>query len=386
MRPLRVALACPGVGLSQRGFERMYHDLFKLVEQDLDATLYKGGGPVSAREVVPAFLPRNGRFLQTVPIHALVGRSSIHAECMTFALGLLPHLRRGAFDVVHCIDPPLTRMLFKLRRLLGLKFRLLYTHGVTMPPADYPPADHLHQVAEGAHLEALAAGIPDAAMTVVPCGFYPERFEVSADKASLRAAYGVPPDTFVILSVAALNRWHKRSHHLIDEAAQLQGNFLLWLDASMDQGEPDLLDYARQRLGERCKISHVASHQVGELYRMADVFAHASVFESFGLAIVEAASTGLPVLIHDEPHFRWLIQQPGAWVDMRAPGALAGRLAGLMADPAQGVALQCAETVRARFSWHGLGAQYSALYRHVAALPIAGQGRPRVNFYGQLHA
>ena len=363
----------------------MFHDLYKLVGHEVDVTLFKGGGPTSAREKVPVFLPRNGRVLTTVPLHALFGRSPIHAECLTYALGLLPHLWRGDFDVLHCIDPPLTRVMFKLRRLLGLRFRLLYTHGVTMPPGDYPPADHLHHVAIGPHAEALEAGIAADSMTVVPCGFYPERFEVQASKQALRQAHGVAHDTFVILSVAALNRGHKRSHHLIDEAAQLDGNFLLWLDASMDQGEPDLIEHARQRLGARCKISHVPSAQVGELYRMADVFAHASVFESFGLSIVEAASTGLPVLIHDAPHFRWLVPQPGAWVDMTAPGALAQRWRALMADRSQLAALGAAGQVRARFSWHQLRADYVALYHHVAGLPQAGQGGPRVNFYGQLH-
>lgn len=384
-KPLRVALACPGVGLSQRGFERMFMDLYQLVRQDLDVTLFKGGGPVSAREKVPAFLPRNGRFLQMLPIHRLVGRTSIHAECMSFAMGLLPHLQRGGFDVVHCIDPPLTRVLFKLRRLLGWQFRLLYTHGVTMPPGDYPPADHLQHVAVGPHAECLAAGFAPTSMTVLPCGFYPERFEVAADKAALRHAHGVDADTFVILSVAALNRWHKRSHHLIDEAAQLQGKVLLWLDASLDQGEPDLVEYAHTRLGARCRITHVPSAQVGELYRMADVFAHASVFESFGLAIVEAASTGLPVLVHDLPHFQWLVPNPACWVDMTAPGALAARLQALMDHPADRAGVQARHAVRERFSWHSLRPQYAALYEKVAGLPIAGHGGPRVNFYGQLH-
>jgi glycosyltransferase involved in cell wall biosynthesis len=286
---------------------------------------------------------------------------------------------------VYCIDPPLTRMLFKFRRLFGWQFRLLYTHGVTMPPSDYPPADHLQQVAVGPHAEALAAGISADSMTVLPCGFYPERFEIDADKAALRQAHGVPADAFVILSVAALNRWHKRSHHLIDEAARLDGNLLLWLDASLDQGEPDLIDYARSRLGDRCRITHVPSSRVGELYKIADVFAHASVFESFGLSIIEAASSGLPVLIHDAPHFRWLVPNPATWVDMTEPGALAARLAALRADPAARPALQSQALVRERFSWHALRSGYGALYQRVAKLPIAGQGGPRVNFYEQLH-
>jgi len=385
-RALRVALACPGVGLSQRGFERMFLDLFHLIEPDLDVTLFKGGGAASAREIVPFFLPRNGRFLRYLPIHELAGRTPIHAECMTFALALLPHLRGGAFDVVHTIDPPLTRMLYKLRRRLGLEFKLLYTHGVTMPPSDYPPADYLQHVAEGPHLECLNAGIRDEAMEVVACGFYPERFDVERSRAELRREHGIADDTFVILSIAALNRAHKRSHHLIDEVAHLKGDFLLWLDASMDQGEPDLVEYAQSRLGSRLRLTHVPSDRVGELYRMADILAHASTFESFGLAIVEAASTGLPVLIHDAPHFRWLLPNPRCWVDMTEAGALARRLAALMQRREDLAGMRSSELVRERFSWSHLRPAYKTLYERTNAMPKAGRadGAP-VNYFWQLH-
>ena len=381
----RVAIACPGVGLAQRGFERMFADLFSLVGSDLDVTLFKGGGEISAREKVPAFLPRNGRFVNLFPIHSLLGRSPIHVECMTFALALLPYLRNGRFDVVHCIDPPLARILYKLRRLFRMQFRLLYTHGCTMPPSGYPPADHLQQVAAEAYDEALANGIPASAMTLLPCGIHPERFDVDRSKEELRREYDVAPDAFVILSVAALNRAHKRVHHLIEEAARLQGNYLLWLDASMDQGEPDLIGFARSCLGDRCRITHVPTGKVGELYRMADVMAHASVFEAFGLSIVEAASTGLPVICHDAPHFRWLLPNPHAWVDMKSPGALANRLSFLMAHPASLRDLQCREQVRRRFSWNDLRPGYEALYERVSALPLAPSDGMSRNYYWQLH-
>lgn len=383
--PLRVAIACPGVGLSQRGFERMFHDLYRLMEGELDVTLFKGGGPAGDREKVPVFLPRNGRFLKVLPLHVLVGRTPIHVECLTFALALIPYLREGRFDVVHCIDPPLVRILYKLRRLFRMQFRLLYTHGVTMPPSGYPPADHLQQVAQGQYDEALNAGIPSSAMTLLPVGIHPERFDSPKSKEELRRDYRVPGDAFVILSVAALNRAHKRSHHLIDEAARLRGNYLLWLDASMDQGERDLIGYAKARLGDRCRITHVPSAQVGELYRMADVMAHASVFESFGLSIVEAASTGLPVLTHDAPHFRWLLPNPQAWVDMTVPGALARRLSTLMAHPERLRDVQCKDEVWKRFSWSLLRQGYRSLYERVSALAPAGQGGASKNYFWQVH-
>ena len=304
---------------------------------------------------------------------------------MTFALALLPHLRGGTFDVVHTIDPPLTRMLFKLRRKLGLKFKLLYTHGVTMPPSDYPPADYLQHVAEGPHLECLNAGIRDSSMEVVACGFHPARFDVTASRGELRREYGVAKDTFVILSIAALNRAHKRTHHLVDEVAHLEGDFLLWLDASMDQGEPDLVDYARSKLGDRVRITHVASNKVGDLYRMADILAHASTFESFGLAIVEAASSGLPVLIHDAAHFRWLLPNPKCWVDMTAASALTQRLAFVMERRDALREMRARELVRDRFSWERLRPGYVALYEKTAQVPVAERADIPVNYYWQLH-
>lgn len=384
-RPLRIAIACPGVGLVQRGYERLFHDLFKLMEDEVDITLFKGGGAVSEHEKVPFFTPRNGRFLKLLPVHHLMGRTPIHVECLTFALAMVPYLRGDRFDVVHCVDPPLVRILYKLRRLLGLRFRLLYTHACTMPPTHYPPADHLQQASQATHQEALDAGIAADAMTLVPLGIHPGKFDTARTRQELRREYRIPEDAFVILSVAALNRSHKRTHYLVDEAAKLRGNFLLWLDGSMDQGEPDLIGYARSRLGDRCRITQVPTAKVGELYRMADVMAHTAVFEAFGLSIVEAASAGLPVLIHEAPHFRWLLSNPKAWVDMSSPSALADRLSALMANPELLREIGCREQVRQRFDWDVLKRDYRAMYERVSKLAPAGQGGAGKNYFWQLH-
>ena len=92
-----------------------------------------------------------------------------------------------------------------------------------MPPAHYPPADHVQEVAKVYYDDALAAGIAAAALTLLPCGIHPERFDADRRKDDLRREHWIAPDTFLILSVAALNRNHKRTHHLIDEAARLRG-------------------------------------------------------------------------------------------------------------------------------------------------------------------
>ena len=363
----------------------MFWDLFALMASELDVTLFKGGGPTNDREKVPTFLPRNGRIVKLLPIHKLVGRTAMHVECMTFALSLLPYLRDGRFDVVHCIDPPLARVLYKLRRLFGMKFRLLYTHGCSMPPSHYPPADHIQEVSKVPYDDAVKAGFPARSITLLPCGIHPEHFAVRKSRDELRREHGISPDTFVILSIAALNRSHKRTHYLVDEAARMQGNFLLWLDGSIDQGEPDLIEYAKSRLGERCRITHVPSLEVGELHRMADVMAHAALFEAFGLSVLEAVASGLPVLTHDSAHFRWLLPNPNAWVDMSSPGALAERLSHLMTHREGLREVRCGEDVWRRFTWDYLRQDYRHLYERVSALPMPGLGDRRTNYFWQLH-
>jgi glycosyltransferase involved in cell wall biosynthesis len=305
---------------------------------------------------------------------------------MTFALALLPHLRAGRFDVVHVIDPPLARMLFKLRRRLGLDFRLLFSHGCSLPPQHYPPADHVLEMGKDYYDAAIAGGLPAESLTLLAVGLRPQRFATPRSREELRREYGVGQDTFVVLSIAALDRRHKRTHHLIDEVARLEGDVLLWLDGSLDQGEPDLVDYARQRLGARCRVTHVPSEKVGELHRMADVFAHAATFEAFGLAIAEAACSGLPVLVHDDVHFHWMIANPRCWVDMNAPGALAARLDAARRDPVVLAGLRSMEDARRRFDWSALLEDYRGLYQRVAALPRVRQGGPRANYFWELHA
>lgn len=368
----RIAIVSPGVGRVQRGFERLFSDMFELMRDEFDVTLLKGGGPRRPDELVPLFIHRNSPIMRILPVHKLIGRTTYHTECLLFALGMLPWLRAGRFDIVNTIDPPLTRLLYRMRARLGLSFTLLYTEATGMAPSDYPPADHTHYISPTGWENSQAFGYNPEAMTLVPCGFYPERFATPLDKATLRRAYGIPADKFVVLSIAAINRGQKRTDYLVDEMAKLDGNWLLMLDGSLDHGDPELIGYARRKLGDRVRISQVASDKVCELYKLADVMAHVSMFESFGIAIIEAASTGMPVITHDGPHFRWLLPNPGSWIDASRPGALTTRLQVAMRDPAALDAMRVAPAMRDRFDWQRLKPDYAAMYRRVAALPRHG--------------
>jgi hypothetical protein len=365
----RVALACPGIGLVQRGFERMFSDIFRVVGTEVDLTLFKGGGASGPREHVLRFMARNGPLPRVLPVHRLLRRTPYFVECESFAVAMLPHLLRGGFDVVHVIDLPLAKALFRLRRFLGLGFRLLFTEGANAEPRYYPPADHIQHVSPQAQGEAVRHGVPASFQTLIPCGIDSVRFDVAATRADLRRQHGVGAETFVVLCVAAINRGHKRTDHVIEEAARLPGDVLLWLDGSLDHGDPELVELARQRLGDRCRVTHVPSERIGELYRLADAMVLGSLQEAFGMAAVEGGVAGLPVVTHDSPHFRWLFPDPEDHADMTRPGVLAERL-GELRDPRLRASRVRAAELRARFDWSSLRSTYAQMYRDVGQRPV----------------
>lgn len=364
----RVALAAVWLGKVQRGFERFCSDLFDLLRDEMDITLFKGGGEVGPRERIPTLLGPASRVARALPLGKELERPGYKRDCLAFGLCLLPELLRGRYDVVHCIDPPLARVLCSLKRLFRFRARLLFTEACAMPPRFYPQVGHLHHVAKYWYDGALEHGVPASDMTLIPCGVRTERFAARLDRRELRRKFEVPERTFVILAVSNLDRPHKRVHHIIEEAAALEGDVLVWLDGH--PADPTLVDLAHERLGSRCRITHVSSDEVKLLYGLADVFVHASLFEAFGLVLVEAASSGLTVLAHDDVHFEWILGDREYLVDMETTGRLTARLRECMArrDSLDERAGARAAEVRRRFDWDSIRSDYEMLYRRVAAL------------------
>ncbi len=367
---LKVALVCPTVGQTRRGYERFFTDLHSVLGPDIDVHLFKGAGASGPRETVVPHLRRTGLMSRLVGQRLAYRRYQL--EHASFAAMLMPALRRGGFDVVHVIDPPLARHLQTVRRLAGLHFRLLYTHG---GPAVVDPGagvDHVHCLTQPAQDQMRGLGVPEERLTVVPVGVHFDRFRAAATRAALREQWRIPAGRAVVLCVGAVNRHHKRIDHLIREMAAAGGDALLWLDGSLHpDGDVTLLDLGRSLLGDRFCYTEVESRRVGELYALADLLVSAAVDESFGMAIVEAMSTGLPVLVHDSPHFQALLGAGAHRVDMVTPGALAQTLSALLrALPVQRP-LSDPQAAVAHFGWSALRADYIQLYGRLQALEHA---------------
>ncbi len=359
------------MGEVQRGYERLVRDLFELVRSDIDITLIKGSGStMDGQERVLRLARWARRPARLLPFKAVAGSEykQYKADCLACAFGLLPELIAGKYDIVHFLDLPLGYMMQRLKPMFRLKQKLLMTNGCCMVPKYFPRVDCIHEITQPSYDDALAQGACPDLVHLIPIGIHTEKFERSQTREELRRKYQVPQDTFVILSVAAIKRVHKRTDYLIRELSQLKGNFLFWLDGNPE--DATLIEEARAVLGEKCRVTLVPTKDVGDLYHLADVMVHGALEEAFGLSIVEGLSTGIPVLTHCSPHFRWLTGEDAGLVDMAKPMALAQRLQSMMnensPDPAAGAAR--AARVRERFDWQALKPAYLDMYRKLVEI------------------
>ncbi len=366
-RAPRVALVSVGYGRVRRGFERYFDDIFRELGGITPITLFKSAGAPNEHEFVPPLLRQVTALVRRLPLGKLAGNAEYNRDCLAFAMTMLPKLMREDYDLIHCIDPPLAYALRHVKRAMRLRARLLFTEGCVMPPAYYPRVDHVHHVAEAAFRAALAYGVPESSMTLVPCGVRTEEFPPLADKAQLRRRFDIADDTFVVLAISAIKRTHKRIDYVLDEFGRLEGDVLLWIDGNPEDAE--LERRAREMLGRRLRITHVNSTEVPALYRAADVMVHAALEESFGLSIVEALCSGTRVLVHATPHFEWLTGDRASLVDMTAAGNLAACLRTLAAARAGHDAGLWARSAaaRQRFNWSEIAPLHMDLYRKVAA-------------------
>lgn len=364
----RVAIASVGLGRIQRGFERACNDIFMAVRHDLDVTLYKTAGPQNAKEKQPALFGPIMAASRLLPLGLVAGGAEYRYyknDCLAVGIGLLPNLLRGRFDVVYTFDYPLAKALVRLRQVFGFQARLLFGDGGLMPPQFYPRVDHIHQVGLEHFRHALTFGIPESHMTLVPCGFQAARFAAPRDRKELRRKYGIADQTKVIMVISAVKRVQKRVDYIIDEVSRVDGDILLWVDGKPE--DPGLVEMAQQKLGARFRVTHVPSVEVTDLYHLADVFVHGALEEGFGLAIVEAAAAGLMLLVHDSPHFEWLLGSRDCLVDMSQPGNLARRLKDFLRSKGRAPA-GLASRVHDRFDWSVLTESYVEMLRQVAAL------------------
>ena len=369
--PVRLFLACTGLGHERRGFETFTRDCAAALEGEasLSLTVFAGGrdGEVAGERVVPN-LPRGSRGAKL--LGALLRRDPYFVEQGSFFVGFVPALLNGRPHVVYFADLNLGNALWHWRERTGARWRLLFYNGgnTTMP---FTRCDHVQQVTPPALDAARARGERAERMTLLPHGLALPRVFTPTDaavRAHARASLGLPLDREIILSVGQLDRATKRTDLLIDAVTSLAAPrpYLLLVGADGPDGD-GLRAHARTRLGGDWSWRTEPRDRMPLVYAAADRFALLSRGEGFGLAYVEALAAGLPLLAHDDATTRYVVADAGL---RRGITTVADARAGLEALLAMSTDAAAARSrhnsVRVRFGWDVLRPRYVALFRAVA--------------------
>ena len=320
-----VFLVCTGLGRINRGYETFTQECFDALKNEsvFDMYLFKGAGKESDKEKVISNVHRH-HFLAKF-FAKLIRKDAYFIEQFTFFVSFIWSLLKYKPSVVFYSDFILGTFLWNFRRLTDLKYHLLFSNGAPNGPP-FSRCDMVQQLLPFYYDIAIEAGEPVSQQFLLPYGFAMPTPQTKS-MTELRASLGIPQHSFVILSVGAINASHKRMNYLIDEIASLdRGNvFLLLLGQNTSETE-SIEKLAIDKLGTSFVIKNVTYENIGQYYRLSDLFVLCSLSEGFGRVYIEALSYGLPVIAHDYKVAREVMSDCATYVDMKKIGVLRNEL------------------------------------------------------------
>jgi 1,2-diacylglycerol 3-alpha-glucosyltransferase len=374
-RPLRVFLACTGVGTGNRGIESFFRECFNGLygTEGLDITLLKGAGPDGPGEERVWCLAKDKPAAKW--IGKLLFRPPYSMEQISSVFPIARRIRRSRPDIVFSSDGRLCERLVKYRKWIGVPFRLVFSNGgPTAPP--FPSWDHVHQTTPFEYQLAIEAGESAERHSMAPYGISVPAGDPLSDRSARlakRRELGLPEDRPIILSVGWIQAYLKRMDYLVQDLARLPSPrpFLVML-GSMDEGTPPILKLARELLGEgNFAARSVPYEQITTYYQASDVFALCSLREGFGRVFMEAPMHGLPCVVQDHPVMRYVLGDQGTFVDMARPGSLAEAVRQRLQEPSTPDKMaERRNSVRRRFSWEVLAPAYRSMFQAAMRNPL----------------
>jgi glycosyltransferase involved in cell wall biosynthesis len=212
-------------------------------------------------------------------------------------------------------------------------------------------------------------GVERHRITVVPNGVDTESFRgPSPDEEEIAGRYRLPKE--YILSVATLEP-RKNVPRLVEAVARLvqrgwDGSLVLAGGSAMDEPRVDA-DIERLGVGSRViKLGYVPPGHLPALYRRARLLVTVSLWEGFGLTLLEAMACDLPVVASDIPAHRE-VAKDGAWfVDPSDSESIASGIERLWDDPALQSRLREEGARRVKlFTWEEAARKTLAIYQQL---------------------
>jgi 1,2-diacylglycerol 3-alpha-glucosyltransferase len=333
---VKLALVTSGLGNINRGFEistaRWYEALSKFT--DMDVRLFSGGSYPGAKKLWN--FPRNS--IWTKPAEYVPFMSEQHRwefsygiEQVSFWSALNFDLLSFRPDVIWLKDVPLAFLLRGSRIAFGLKFKIIFANGGMLKPKSFAPYDVIQQIEKRSYDEAIAYGIPPEKMELisncVPKPIELREGERVEERRLIRKSLGLKDSDWVIVCVAAWNKYHKRIDYLLDEVAALNDpNCKLLLCGAPEVDTAQLKQQGERLLGDRVQWLNVSPGKLNAILRASDLFVLPSLREHLGNAQIEAVYAGLPLIVH--PHYgaNFVLNDDYWTANLSKPGNLTQRI------------------------------------------------------------
>lgn len=230
-------------------------------------------------------------------------------------------------------------------------------------PAIYRRFDHVITVSSPCHRE-ISEMVPEVPLTLIPNGVDRQRFRPDPEKRiRFRDEFGIGGEEKVVLSVAQLTP-RKGIYDFLHIAAEHPDHRFVWV-GGLPYGALSKDYYRIRLLRERAGPNVIFTGYVDDItaaYTASDVFFMGSHAETFGLVILEALASGLPVIARDIPEFREIFGQEILYFS--SPEEVSSVLD-------EGTALErCRSGAREAtvpFDIHTIAARHEALYRSLVS-------------------
>lgn len=379
---MKIALLCSGLGNVHRGHEVFARDLFDLIRDSADITLFKGGGNASDKEIVIDNVPRNADYLDH--IHVAVSpkwersvreqeRTRIEAE--TFAYAALRPLLEGGFDVIHCLEQEVCNIIYGQRHLFRVVPKIVFSNGGAIPARKLPNCDFVQE-----HTNFnLSHSAKDKAF-MIPHGVDLHRFKPDIET-DFRKVHGIPDDAYVVISVGTIGYWHKRMDYVIEELAPLEEIYLI-IAGQECADTPAIKEIGNRLMGDRVVFVTLPHSELPKAYAAANVFVLGSLFEAFGIVYIEAMAMGLPVVCTNHAN-QCSIVKDGIFIDMQQRGALTNALRVTERAALAKLGNRGRDIVKADYDLAVLRERYIAKYQSIAAAPVK---MPKYSLSGKVMA
>ena len=242
----------------------------------------------------------------------------------------------------------------------------------------YRRGNHFVCIGRDIERETLKAGIARERVHYLPHGVDLQRFRPAIDRerVMIRHAEGWPLDRAVVLLVGRLST-EKGVLDLLDAWRTLDDGraWLVLVGPDMpahpwDAGVKARTFINEHQLQDRVRL-YGPSADAARLYRAADLFVQPSHFESFGISVIEAMASGVPVVAARVGGMRdFLVDGENALLhDPRSPESIARALRRALDEPGLRTRLATAglRTVQEQFDEEALFDRYAALIESAVA-------------------